>query len=313
MSKQPQDNVSTSTSSLKRKRAPVWPSTTKAQCEEVLSSLSADGILQEFSPPDSWRINPGTTKGKVQHERLVRAINDQGIWSTTKIRQHAQDPSRSAGATGFEGSNFSTLNSSFSKLLRSTIRGGRGGPSTSAARASEAAATSATAGAAAAAATTATGTSAATSSTSAPKAARAETAGTYPLLDSWDNYGTPTIWIDDPFITDLPNEPHSPISKTLVDIYLCRGSTPSSTRESSPESLSSVPSTAPVDSPEAQSSGPQDQETIPPNETADSPKDNYRGADGLRYFPDGRWHPNNIYATDGHADYNSPGNDSSVE
>jgi hypothetical protein len=133
MSKQPQGNVSTTTTSLKRKRAPVWPSATKAQCEEVLTSLTAEGIIQELRPLGSWRINPGTTKGKVQHERLVYAVNDQGILSTAKIRQHAQDPIRTACATGFEGGNFSTLNSNFTKLLRSTIRGGRGGPSTSAA------------------------------------------------------------------------------------------------------------------------------------------------------------------------------------
>ena len=143
MSKQTQENVNKTTTSLKRKRAPVWPLATRAQCEEVvLTSLTAEGILQELNPPDTWRINLGTTKGKVQHERLVCALNDQGQWTSAKIRQHAQDPERTAGAIGFEGGYFSTLNSSFAKLLRSTIRGGRGGPS------------SATAGAAAARAST---------------------------------------------------------------------------------------------------------------------------------------------------------------
>ncbi len=79
MSKKPHDNVDTVAASLKMKRAPMWPFATRARCEEVLSSLTAEGTLQEFSPPDQWRINPGTTKGKVQHERLVRALNDQGI------------------------------------------------------------------------------------------------------------------------------------------------------------------------------------------------------------------------------------------
>ena len=93
----------------------------------------------------------------------------------------------------------------------------------------------------------------------------------------------------------------------------------------------------PVDSPEVQSNGPQDQDSIPPNETDDNPRNNFKSADGLRYFPDGRWHPNSIYttdsngpgpkdyfrgadgqwhyltwhphnATDGPADYSSPGN-----
>jgi hypothetical protein len=98
-----------------------------------------------------------------------------------------------------------------------------------------------------------------------------------------------------------------------MDIYLCRSQTPSSTEANSPESLSSVPSTVPAGSPDTQSSGPQDQDHSAPNETADSPKDNYRGADGLLYFQDGRWHPINIYATDGPADYSSPGSDTPVE
>jgi hypothetical protein len=133
MSKQPQDNAITINVALKRKRAPVWPSATRAQCEEVIISLiTAEGILQEFSPPDKWRINPGTAKGKVQHERLVRTLNGQGLWTSAKIRQHAQDPERSAGATSFEGGHLSTLNTSFTKLLRSSIRGRRGGPSSDA-------------------------------------------------------------------------------------------------------------------------------------------------------------------------------------
>ncbi len=128
MSKQPQDNANSINVALKRKRAPVWPFATKAQCEEILSSLTSEGLLQKLNPPDQWSVNKGTTKGKVQHERCVLALNDQGIWTRAKIRQHAQqDPARAAGATSFEGGHVSTLNSSFSKLLRSIVRGwGRG-------------------------------------------------------------------------------------------------------------------------------------------------------------------------------------------
>ena len=68
-----------------------------------------------------------------------------------------------------------------------------------------------------------------------------------------------------------------------------------------------------VGSPEIQSSGPQDQDPISPNETSGSPEDNFRGAGGLWYYPDGSWHPRNIYASHGPADYNSPGNDSLVD
>ena len=119
--------------------------------------------------------------------------------------------------------------------------------------------------------------------------------------------------IDDPFNDDLPNDSHSPISKTLVDFYLCRGSTPSSSRTSSPESLSSVPSTVQVGRPETQSSGPQGQDPISPYETSDNLEDNFRGADGLWYYPVGNWHPCDIYATDGPADHNNPGSDSPKE
>jgi hypothetical protein len=127
MSKQPQDNANSVNVALKRKRAPVWTSATKAQCEEVLSSLTSEGLLQELNPSDQSSVNKGITKGKVQHERYVLSLNDQGLWTRAKIRQHAQDPARAAGATGFEGGHVSIFNSSFSKLLRSIVRGcGRG-------------------------------------------------------------------------------------------------------------------------------------------------------------------------------------------
>ena len=91
MSKQPQDNANSIIVALKRNKAPMWPFATRAQCEEVLSSLTLEGILQEATPPspDQWSVNKDTTKGKVPHERYVLALNDQSIWTREKIRQHA--------------------------------------------------------------------------------------------------------------------------------------------------------------------------------------------------------------------------------
>ncbi len=91
-----------------------------------------------------------------------------------------------------------------------------------------------------------------------------------------------------------------------MDIYLCRCPTPSYTKASSPESLSSVPSTVPVGSPETQSSGPQDQDPSAPYEESNSPKDCFRGADGLWHYL--TWHPYN--ATDGPVDNSNPDIDS---
>ena len=69
----------------------------------------------------------------------------------------------------------------------------------------------------------------------------------------------------------------------------------------------------PVGSPETQSSGPQDQDHTPPYQPSDSPGEDFRGADGLWYYPDGSWHPRNIVITDGPANYSSTDNDSPVE
>ena len=78
MSKQPQGNVNPINLALKRKKAPVWPSASRAQCEEALLSLAGEGLIQELNPPDVWRIHPSTiTKDKNQHERFVLAKNDQ--------------------------------------------------------------------------------------------------------------------------------------------------------------------------------------------------------------------------------------------
>ena len=65
MSKQPHENVNTVATSLKRKRASMWPYATRVRCKEVLASLTTEGILQELSPSDAWCIIPGTTRGKV--------------------------------------------------------------------------------------------------------------------------------------------------------------------------------------------------------------------------------------------------------
>ncbi len=51
-------------------------------------------------------------------------INDHDDWAVVKIRQHATDPSRTAGRTGFEGSDVVNLNADLSKLLRYAVRGG---------------------------------------------------------------------------------------------------------------------------------------------------------------------------------------------
>ena len=76
MSKQPHDNVSNVTFAIKRKRALVWLSTTRARCDEILTSLTSEGILQELSPLGQWSVNKGTSKGKVQHERFDLGINE---------------------------------------------------------------------------------------------------------------------------------------------------------------------------------------------------------------------------------------------
>jgi len=105
-------------------------------------------------------------------------------------------------------------------------------------------------------------------------------------MDSWTKYDN-TIWIDDP----LNNDPDNHI---LSIDNNNRPSTHSSTRSSSPESLSSVSSTVPVGDDEVQSVNP----PLPPPPTSE----NYRGTDGLWRIPNGEWHPRNlthIYDTNG--------------
>ncbi len=122
MSKQPIDNA---TIKIKRKRAPVWPFATRDLCERVIELLIKDELVRELSPPDEWRIHPSTeARGKgFQHERKLWVTNDLGTWHIAKLRQHAQDPTKSAGRSGFEGGFVSGLNSSFAELLRRLIRG----------------------------------------------------------------------------------------------------------------------------------------------------------------------------------------------
>ncbi len=130
MSKQPIKNHAVPSSSTpKRKRAPVWPFATRSLCEQALLVLIGEGTIEELSPPDEWRIHPSTeARGSAfQHERLVWGTDDAGALVKIKIRQHSQDPGKTAGRTGFEGGCVSSLNHSLSKLLRSLGRGGRTG------------------------------------------------------------------------------------------------------------------------------------------------------------------------------------------
>ena len=112
MSGKPTDNAA-KTISLKRKRAPVWPFTTRSVLEQAVATLVERGNVQELSPPDEWRIHPSTeARGSgFQHERRVWGINDVDQWIILKIKQHSQDPTRTAARTGFEGGQVSNLNS----------------------------------------------------------------------------------------------------------------------------------------------------------------------------------------------------------
>jgi hypothetical protein len=57
------------------------------------------------------------------HETRLWVKNDLNALYIAKIRQHAQDPSKSAGRSSFEEDFFSRhANSTFAKLLRRTIR-----------------------------------------------------------------------------------------------------------------------------------------------------------------------------------------------
>ena len=86
----------TKTITLKRKRAPLWPFTTRPILEQALATLIDRGTVQELSPLDEWRVHPSAeARGSgFQHERRVWGTNDLDQWIILKIRQHAQDPSR---------------------------------------------------------------------------------------------------------------------------------------------------------------------------------------------------------------------------
>jgi hypothetical protein len=59
MSGKPIDNAATMIS-LKRKRAPVWPFSTRSVLEQAIAIMVERGTIQELSPPEGWRIHPST-------------------------------------------------------------------------------------------------------------------------------------------------------------------------------------------------------------------------------------------------------------
>jgi hypothetical protein len=61
------------------------------------------------------------------HERRLWVKNDLNAWHIAKLRHHAQDPSKSAGRSRFEGGYVSRVNSALAELLRRAIKdaGGR--------------------------------------------------------------------------------------------------------------------------------------------------------------------------------------------
>ena len=128
MSGQPAQFNATKTSPLKRKRAPVWPFATRAALDEALAVLIERGTISERSPKDEWSIHPSTeARGSAfQWEKWVWGSDDLGQWKEVKLRQHAQDPTRTAGRTGVEGGYVSNLNADLVQLLRSNVRGRRG-------------------------------------------------------------------------------------------------------------------------------------------------------------------------------------------
>ena len=125
MSKQPIVNAA---NHIKRKKALVWPFATRSLCEKVVKLLEEDEFVGELSPPEEWRIHPSTeSRGKgFQHERRLWFKNDLNVWHIAKLRQHAQDPSKSARKSGFEGGFLSMVNFAFVELLRRAIRDGGG-------------------------------------------------------------------------------------------------------------------------------------------------------------------------------------------
>jgi hypothetical protein len=121
----PKAQAAHATLKIKRNRAPVWPFATRRICEQVINLLVEDELVREFSPPEEWRIHSSTeARGKgFQHERRILVKNDLNARHIAKIRQHAQDPTKSTGRLGFEGGFVSQVNYSFAELLRHSIRG----------------------------------------------------------------------------------------------------------------------------------------------------------------------------------------------
>ena len=105
--------------SITRKRAPVWPFATRATLEYTITGLIVKGIVRELEPSDEWRIHPSTeARGSgFQHKRRVRGIDDKNDWIAVKLRQHVQDPTRTAARSGFEGNEIAGLNTDLAKLL----------------------------------------------------------------------------------------------------------------------------------------------------------------------------------------------------
>ncbi len=125
MSKEPIDHA---TLKIKRTRAPVRPFAIRSLCEHVIKLLGEDELVRELSPPEEWRIHPLTkARGKgFQHERRLWVKNNLSVWHIAKMRKHAQNPTKSARRSSFEGGFVSQINSSFAELLRRIIRGGGG-------------------------------------------------------------------------------------------------------------------------------------------------------------------------------------------
>jgi hypothetical protein len=123
MSKQSVDHA---LSSSKRKRACAWPFATISTYEQAIELLAKDEIFRELSPPKECRIHSSTeARGKgVKYERRLWVKNDRNAWHIAKIRQHAQDATKTIGKSGLDGGLVSSVNNAFTQLLRHIVRGG---------------------------------------------------------------------------------------------------------------------------------------------------------------------------------------------
>ena len=118
-----------STITLKRKRAPVWPFSTRPVLEQAIAIMVERGTLYELSP-----LMDGESTHLPRQEILDFSTNVGFGAQTTKTsgsssrsdNQHSQDPTRTTARTGFEEGQVFTLNSDLSQLLRSLVRGGGG-------------------------------------------------------------------------------------------------------------------------------------------------------------------------------------------